>query len=40
MTAWDWIKAAGLVLGGLLVGAVLGVLLLYGVLVLVHQPSV
>lgn len=40
MTTWDWIKAAGLVLGGLVVGAVLGVLLLYGVLVITYVPSV
>lgn len=40
MTAWDWIKAAGLVFGGLLVGTVLGVLLLYSVLLLTHQPPV
>lgn len=40
MSWWDWIKAVGLVLGGLLVGTALGVLLLYGVLLLTHQPPV
>jgi hypothetical protein len=40
VTALDWIKAAGLVLGGFAVGAVLGVLLLYVVLVATYTPPV
>lgn len=40
MTAWDWVKAAGLVLGGLAVGAVAGVLLLYVALVVSYTPPV
>lgn len=38
MSWWDWTKAAGLVLGGLVVGAALGMLVLYGVLVLTYEP--
>ena len=40
MSWWDWTRAAGLVLGGLLAGALLGVLLLYGMLVLTYVPRV
>lgn len=40
MSVWDWVKAAGLVLGGLVVGVLLGILLLYLALVAAHNPPV
>lgn len=40
MSTWEWIKAAGFLLGGLLLGGLLGLGLLQVVLWLAYDPPV